>query len=153
VEIERKFLVAEQPKLGDAPPVQIEQGYLAIDDESGVEVRLRRRGNELLLTIKGGSGRSRTEEEIGLDREQFESLWPLTEGRRLSKERDLISHGELEVELDAYRGSLDGLLIAEVELPDEAAADAFEKPGLFGDEVTGNGSYLNQTLATNGLPR
>ncbi len=93
MEIERKFLVAERPDLGDGAPVRIEQDYLAIDEEPGVEVRLRRKGEELLLTLKGGEGRSRTEEEIGLDPAQFESLWPLTEGRRLSKDRHPIPQG------------------------------------------------------------
>ncbi len=153
MEIERKFLVAEQPPPEGSPSVRIEQGYLALDAKSGVEVRLRRKDEELLLTIKGGAGRSRSEEELSLDRQRFESLWPLTEGRRLSKERHLISHGGFEIELDVYREDLDGLLIAEVEFPDEEAAEGFEKPKWFGEEVTGERGYLNQTLATEGIPR
>ena len=153
MEIERKYLVAELPDPNGGRSVWIEQGYLALDRDSGVEVRLSRRDYTLLLTIKGGSGRSRTEEEFGLDRERFESLWALTEGRRLRKERHLIPHGGLEVELDVYGGSLEGLLIAEVEFPDEGAADSFEKPEWFGEEVTGQSAYLNQSLATEGLPR
>ena len=67
MEIERKFLVAERPPLEGAKAVRIEQGYLALDQRSGVEVRLRRKGDERLLTIKGGAGRSRTEVEISLE--------------------------------------------------------------------------------------
>ena len=44
-------------------------------------------------------------------------------------------------------------LIAEVEFPDEETADAFEPPEWFDEEVTGNKTYLNETLATKGLPR
>jgi adenylate cyclase len=154
MEIERKFLVAERPDLRRTERVEIEQGYLALaDGGGGAEVRLRRKGDDLLLTVKGGAGRTRTEEEIELDRERFESLWQLTEGRRVAKTRHLISYGELEIELDVYSGELDGLLVAEVEFPDEQAADAFEAPEWFGEEVTGNQSYLNETLATNGPPR
>lgn len=153
MEIERKYLVAERPPLEGAKAVRIEQGYLALDPDSGVEVRLRRRDEELILTIKGGSGRSRSEEELRLDAERFESLWPLTEGRRVSKERHVIPHSELEIELDIYREDLDGLLIAEVEFPDDEAADSFENPEWFGEEVTGARGYLNQTLASEGIPR
>ena len=48
-------------------------------------MRLRRRDGESVLTVKRGSGRTRTEEEIELEPEQFDALWPLTEGRRVEK--------------------------------------------------------------------
>jgi CYTH domain-containing protein len=154
VEIERKFLVAERPDLQDGDPVEIEQGYLALPGEQGrAEVRLRRKQRDHLLTIKGGSGRTRTEEEIPIDRERFGALWPLTSGRRLAKQRHLIPHSDREIELDVYRGDLEGLSLAEVEFPDEEAADAFEPPPWFGEEVTGKEEYLNETLATKGRPR
>jgi CYTH domain-containing protein len=154
MEIERKFLVAERPGLEGATPVAIEQGYLALaDGRGGAEVRLRKGGGELLLTVKGGAGRSRTEEEIPLDPRRFASLWPLTEGRRVEKDRYRIPHGGLEVELDVYRGALEGLLTAEVEFPDDETADAFEAPPWLGQEVTGDARYLNATLATEGAPR
>jgi adenylate cyclase len=153
MEIERKFLVAEPPDLERTERVEIEQGYLALaNDGGGAEVRLRRKDDELLLTVKGGTGRTRAEEEITLDRERFEALWPLTEGRRVTKTRHEIPHGELTIELDLFGGGLDGLRLAEVEFADERAADAFDPPEWFGEEVTGNKSYLNETLATEGLP-
>jgi CYTH domain-containing protein len=45
---------------------------------------------------------------------------------------------EEEIELDRYREDFDGLLIAEVEFPDEETADLFEPPESFDEEVTGN---------------
>jgi adenylate cyclase len=153
MEIERKFLVAEPPDLRHSDGVEIEQGYLALgDDERDAEVRLRRKGPDRWLTVKAGSGRTRAEEEIDLDPAGFESLWPLTAGRRVAKTRHLIALGDLEIEVDRYRGDLDGLLVAEVEFPDEETADAFEPPQWFGEEVTGDERYLNATLATRGLP-
>ena len=152
MEIERKFVIADGPDLSPSSSVEIEQGYLSFGDDTGAEVRLRRRGGERTLTVKGGTGRSRIEEEIALDRRRFESLWPLTEGRRVQKTRHLFPSGEVEIELDVYRDELEGLRIAEVEFPSEAAADAFTAPDWFGDEVTGNVDYLNRTLATKGLP-
>jgi adenylate cyclase len=154
MEIERKFLVTGPPNLEDTDRVELEQGYLALaDEDGGAEVRLRRKDDELLLTVKAGTGRTRVEEEIALEREPFESLWPLTAGRRVAKTRHLIPYGELEIEVDVYAGEIEGLIVAEVEFPDEAKADAFETPGWFGEEVTGNKDYLNETLATEGLPR
>src|ERR1700754_408394 len=89
LEIERKFLVGDLPDGLDAGE-RIEQGYLAIADD-GVEVRIRRRGAGTTLTIKSGPAQVRTEEEIPIDERRFESLWPLTEGRRVSKTRHQVA--------------------------------------------------------------
>jgi len=154
MEIERKFLAEAPPDLGGYACSEIEQGYLALaGPERGAEVRLRKRGDELTLTVKSAGGQVREEEEIELDRDEFERLWALTEGRRLAKRRYLIPHGELTIELDVYSGDLDGLRVAEVEFDDERAASEFEPPDWFGSEVTGKDEYLNETLATEGLPR
>ncbi|HEY7268010.1 MAG TPA: CYTH domain-containing protein [Solirubrobacterales bacterium] len=150
MEVERKFLVPEPPDLEGTASDEIEQGYLAIGPDG--EVRLRRRGDALLLTVKRGSGISRDEAEVGLEADAFERLWPLTAGRRLRKRRHLIPRGELEIELDVYEGGLEGLVVAEVEFPSEAEADLFEPPGWLGEEVTGDERYLNETLATRGRP-
>jgi adenylate cyclase len=150
MEVERKFLVGEPPDLGDAESGEIEQGYLAIGSDG--EVRLRRKGEKLVLTAKRGSGLARDEAEVELDRESFERLWPLTEGRRLHKRRHLIPDGDLTIELDVYEGDLEGLLVAEIEFDSEDQARAFEPPGWIGEEVTGDERYLNETLATQGRP-
>jgi CYTH domain-containing protein len=150
MEVERKFLVSEPPDLAGTESDEIEQGYLAIGAEG--EVRLRRKGEKLVLTAKRGSGISRDEAEIELDRESFERLWPLTESRRLHKRRHVIPHGKLTIELDVYEGDLEGLLVAEVEFGSEDEAGRFEPPEWIGDEVTGDERYLNETLATRGAP-
>jgi CYTH domain-containing protein len=153
VEVERKFLVPALPDLSGFESSEIEQGYLALPDEKGgAEVRLRSRGNELTLTVKSAGGEVRDEEELELDRDEFDRLWKLTEGRRLAKRRYVIPHDGLELELDVYAGALEGLLVAEVEFEDEDAAGEFEPPAWFGDEVTGKEHYKNESLATRGLP-
>jgi adenylate cyclase len=151
VEIERKFLVDRAPdELGEGD--RIEQGYLAIGDD-GVEVRVRRRGDDMTLTIKSGPGTTRTEEELAIDARRFESLWTLTEGRRVNKTRHLIPlGGDVTIELDVYSGDLDGLLTAEIEFPSLEASDAFTPPAWLGRDVTGDGDYANQALALKGLP-
>ena len=153
MEIERKFLVPEHPEdLERWPATRIEQGYLAIGGD-GTEVRIRRRDGDMVLTVKGGGGRSRTEEEFGIDDERFARLWPLTEGRRVEKTRHLIDAGEgLDIEVDVYSGALTGLVVAEVEFDTEEAADAFEPPSWFGREVTDDARFKNQRLASEGAP-
>lgn len=154
MEIERKFLVEQLPAdLGTYPSDRIEQGYIAIT-EDGVEVRIRRYGDEAFLTIKSGGGEERLEEEIEIDDRRFRSLWPLTEGRRVSKRRYRIpyEHGAL-IELDVYNGALQGLLTAEVEFESVAAASAFAPPRWLGAEVTDEPAYKNKALAVDGWNR
>lgn len=146
-EIERKYLVAALPSgLGEGEA--IDQGYLAIAPD-GVETRIRRRAGAATLTVKSGPAMVRVEEEIALEPERFDALWPLTEGRRVEKVRHLVPLEDgLTAELDVYAGALDGLLTAEIEFPSESAARAFSPPPWLGEEVTGDGTYANQNLAT-----
>jgi CYTH domain-containing protein len=91
------------------------------------------------------------EEELEIDEFCFESLWRLTEGRRIEKWRFVVpADGELEIEVDVYDGDLKGLMTAEVEFPSEREADEFEPPSWLGTDVTGDRAYSNQSLATRG---
>jgi CYTH domain-containing protein len=151
-EIERKFLLAtlprdRLPRAGDA----IEQGYVAID--AAAEVRVRRRADQATLTVKSAPARARVEEEVAIGASQFESLWSLSEGRRIVKTRYVLEVDGATIEVDEYHGALAGLVVAEVEFADEAAADAFEPPPWLGREITGDARYANQTLAVSGRPR
>jgi adenylate cyclase len=153
-EIERKFLVTgELPDdLDQHPSNEISQGYVAIADD-GTEVRVRARAGDYTLTVKSGPSLTRVEEEIEIDQRRFESLWPLTAGRRIEKRRYLIPAGDqLSIELDVYGGELDGLVTAEIEFDSAEQADAFEPPPWIGSDVTGDGSYSNQSLAARGRP-
>jgi adenylate cyclase len=151
VEIERKFLVESVPVGLDAgEPIQ--QGYLAIADD-GVEVRVRRRGEATVLTVKSGPAMVRTEEEFAIDERRFEALWELTDGRRLSKTRHLVPLGDgLTAELDVYAGEHDGLLTAEIEFPSVEASEAFTPPAWLGREVTGDKRFAAQALALHARP-
>ena len=116
-------------------------------------MRVRRRDGRSWLTVKAGAGRVRVEEELGIDAERFERLWPLTEGRRIEKRRYEIDAGDgVVIELDLYTGALEGLVVAEVEFASEEAADAFAAPAWLGPDVTEDGRYKNQRLARDGAP-
>lgn len=156
-EIERKFLVRKlPPDLASYPAKDILQGYLAVTEED-VEIRLRRKGDLFLLTVKsplpGDPGLAREETEIELSREQFDTLWPTTAGRRVEKRRHAVPVEGGLAEVDVYRGELEGLLTAEVEMPTHEAARAFEPPPWMGLEVTADARYKNRNLALRGLPR
>jgi adenylate cyclase len=116
-------------------------------------VRVRRRAGQAVLTVKSGGGRARVEEEIEIEPERFERLWPLTERRRIEKTRyEIPADGGLTVELDVYGGALAGLVVAEVEFASEDDANAFVAPAWFGREVTDDERYKNQRLARDGAP-
>jgi len=153
-EIERKFRVSALPGAVLARPARrIEQGYVAIDERT--EVRLRRSGQRMTLTGKRGHGERRAEHEIALYKEQFEAIWPLTEGRRLVKTRRLVALGErgLSAEVDVFEGCLAGLITAEVEFETGAQSQAFRPPAWFGVELTGDPAYANRSLAVRGRPQ
>ncbi|HSJ46476.1 MAG TPA: CYTH domain-containing protein [Euzebyales bacterium] len=153
-EIERKFLLDELPAAtADVEPTRIDQGYLAVTDD--LEVRVRARSGDHVLTVKGGRGEVRTEVTLQMSPEQFHGLWALTAGRRISKRRWVLSHepeAKVEVEVDRFEAELEGLLIAEVEFASEEASQAFRPPDWFGREVTNDDRYRNAALATQPPP-
>lgn len=150
-EIERKFLIAGLPEDIDRYPHHvIRQGYITTDSEN--EVRIRSKGEKYYLTIKQGRGLSRTEVEIIITEDQFESLWVLTENKRIEKTRyDLDSHAYL-IEVDVYQNKLSPLQVAEVEFPTIEASQEFMLPEFFGREVTNDKAYKNASLACDGIP-
>ncbi|MBD3408896.1 MAG: CYTH domain-containing protein [Ignavibacteriales bacterium] len=148
MEIERKFLVrALPPDLEGYPKSDIEQGYLAVEGETG-EVRLRRRDDEYYVTYKSGGGARRVELETSLRAEQFDALWEGTAGKRIAKTRYVIPYGDYAIELDVYRGAHEGLLTAEIEFPSLEEARQAKLPEWFGEDVTEDNRYRNFALAT-----
>jgi adenylate cyclase len=150
-EIERKFLVREMPDLEAAKGKAVNQGYLAVHRD-GTEVRLRSIGDMHFETVKTGSGLLRGEFEITITGEQFETLWPATEGRRLEKTRYELEYQHHTIHLDVYHGVLSGLKVAEVEFDSEADSRTFVPPPWFDLEITDESVYKNRILAMEGMP-
>ncbi len=152
-EIERKFLIDQCPdKLEEYSRTAIRQGYLIVTTD-GTELRVRQKADRFFQTIKTGEGLSRTEIEIEISADQFEKLWPYTDGRRVDKVRYKVPVGEYVAELDIFEGALAKLRMVEVEFPSVEASQAFVPPAWFGVEVTEDKRYKNKWLAENGLPR
>lgn len=150
-EIERRFLLDGAPALEGGE--RLRQGYLA--DEGDVSIRVRVTERAATLTVKAGSGLSRTEVEVAISLEQAEVLWPHTEGRRIVKIRHRVpldSSGRSIAEVDEYDEALAGLWIVEVEFDSEDAATSFVPPQWFGREVTGERAWTNAALARSGRP-
>ncbi|MCI6465826.1 MAG: CYTH domain-containing protein [Faecalicatena sp.] len=147
MEIERKYLIDKQnlPKDLDRYPCRhIEQGYLCTEPV----VRIRRDNDAYFLTYKSKGHMVREEYNLPLTKEAYEHLKAKTDGRLIVKDRYMIPLQDgLTIELDIFGGDLAPLLLAEVEFPDEAAANAFEPPAWFKEDVTFSSQYHNSTLS------
>lgn len=153
LEIERRFVLDELPEAWrqQAKPIAIKQGYLIIEDKR--ELRLRKKGNRHLMTVKYGTGLMRDEQEEEINATLFDMLWPLTEGKRLEKTRYSMWVGDDLFEADVFEGDLAPLLMLEVEFATETDANNFTPPDFGCRDVTDDPRYKNASLATSGYPR
>lgn len=144
-EIERKFLVKGDFSRDVINSQRIVQGYIC--SEPGRTVRIRIRGDEGFLTIKGPSdpkGLSRYEFEQPIALQDAEALLELCEPGAIDKVRCLIPCGNHLWEVDVFHGANEGLVVAEIELASED--EPFERPEWLGKEVSGNRRYYNSML-------
>jgi len=145
-EIERKYLVRnERWRQGAGPGTPYLQGYISVDPERNVRVRVA--GAEASLTIKGKSENS--------IREEFEYRIPMEDADRMlakicikpliEKIRYIVvQDGKLKWEIDEFAGENRGLIIAEVEM--EGDQELVVKPDWLGQEVTDDPRYFNFNL-------
>lgn len=146
LEIERKFLIEGDYKPEAFKVVRIVQGYLCSVPERTVRVRIK--GEKGYITVKGacnGSGVSRYEWEKEIPVEEAEELMALCEPGVIDKNRYMVQSGDYIFEVDEFHGENEGLVLAEIELPDEKAV--FGRPAWLGKEVTGDKRYYNSALA------
>ena len=143
-EIERKFLVIGEAWRALAAGTAYRQGYLSTVKERTVRVRTIDASG--FLTIKGISvGATRVEYEYEIPAaDANEMLDDLCEKPIIEKNRYKIPFAGMTWEVDEFFGVNNGLIVAEIELTDEA--QAFEKPDWIGDEVTGDPRYFNSNL-------
>jgi adenylate cyclase len=150
-EIERKFLVRSDAWKSEVAAVRyLRQGYLAID--GGNNVRVRTDGERGWLTIKGRGERiTRSEFEYEIPAADAAPLLALCHGRMVEKTRHLVPAGERVWEIDEFSSENSGLVVAEIELPEEGAT--FARPAWLGAEVTRDPRYLNSKLAVHPYAR
>jgi len=147
IEIERKFLVKSDAYKNEATSKKrILQGFLNTHPNRIVRVRMK--GNDGFLTIKGisnESGTSRFEWEKEIEVLEAQSLLKLCEETIIDKTRFEIPIRDFIFEVDEFHGANEGLVIAEIELENEI--DEFERPKWLGEEVTGQLKYYNSLLS------
>jgi CYTH domain-containing protein len=145
-EIERKFRVREECAAArrKAPCTGIRQGYLLMDKERIVRVRIA--GNEAFLTIKGPTREaSRAEYEYPVPvADASEMLDSLCVRPLIEKRRYRVAHQGKLWEVDEFSGENAGLTIAEIEL--ENPGQIFARPAWIGEEVTDDARYYNASL-------
>lgn len=150
VEIERKFLVSrdglEKVKQLVTSHHRLTQGYLNSSPDRTVRVRIK--DDCAFMTVKGRSS------ESGLSRFEWEKeiavadaleLMALCEPGVIDKVRYVVEYEGYVFEVDEFFGENEGLVVAEVELKDEA--ENFDRPEWLGEEVTGQTQYYNSSLA------
>jgi CYTH domain-containing protein len=145
-EIEHKYLVDADLWKQETPErsFRIVQGY--ISRANGRTVRVRIKGENGYLTVKGPS--------VGASREEFEYRIPLNDAEDMlqlfcpsiiEKVRYEVTVDGLRWEVDEFSGANQGLILAEIELssPDQS----YEKPVWLLTEVTYDPRYSNASLS------
>lgn len=148
-EIEKKFLVNLDQVPLPTGGIEIKQGYLPLSEKSKTVVRVRTKGEEAFLTVKG--------ENKGACRREYEYTIPVSEALELLEDlchKPLIEKTRYEIpaanhlwEVDIFHGDNRGLVVAEIELADEN--EYFEYPDWLGEEVTADPRYYNSNLLQN----
>ncbi len=144
IEIERKFLVTSH-EYRDCPSKRIRQGYICSEKDRVVRIRIS--DDSAKITIKNATiGFARNEYEYTIPVKDAEEMLENTcEQPIIEKRRFLYNSGDYLWEIDEFHGVNEGLIIAEIELPDRNAT--FTLPPFVGKEVTGDPQYYNAVLS------
>lgn len=147
-EIERKYLVTSEcyKTMADSAHY-LEQAYISTYPQPTVRLRIIDHQYSF-LTIKGANhGVERDEWEFAIDineAEEMMSRLPLTS--HISKTRYHVGRWEV----DEFHGKLEGLVIAEIELP--AVNSPVPSSPFIGKEVSNDHRYFNSSLGSADAP-
>lgn len=175
IEIERKWLLTKLPDGIDGfPHSEIIQGYLCTDPvirirKDGDKYYLTYKGRgeikreeyDLPLNKEAFAGLrdkcdgvliEKTRYRIPIDENgdilsDLPSEMPTESGCGNTCSADGGWRERLTAEVDVFKGKYTGLIYAEVEFADEAAAERFAEPSWFGEEVTHKAGYSNAELS------
>ena len=145
-EIERKFLVSNSAWRDRVEAeIRIRQFYLAAASGRTVRIRISDETSAMLTLKFSGKGRGRDEFEYAVPLAEAEEMQAFAIGRVIEKTRCHVRHRGYLYEVDVFGGELAGLVIAELETPDDVPTDSL--PPWLGREVTQEGRYYNASLA------
>ncbi|TPK90285.1 CYTH domain-containing protein [Mesorhizobium sp. B2-4-12] len=150
-EVERKFLVSSTAwrDLVEAD-IRILQFYLATAPGRTVRIRISD-GASAKLTLKfGHAARERDEFEYPIPLADALEMLDFAIGRVIEKTRHHVRHRGYLYEVDVFGGALAGLVVAELETPEDVPDEML--PDWLGREVTGEQKFYNASLALGGIP-
>jgi len=151
IEIERKFLLKSSKwRKKVKQEIVIKQGYLNSNKKRTVRVRIA--GEVGFITIKGKTNQAtRKEFEYEIPLKDAKELIKLCKKPIVEKTRFIVKHKGKIWEIDEFSGANKGLIIAEIELENEA--EKIKIPKWIGEEVTLDSKYYNSNLIANPFSR
>lgn len=151
IEIERKFIIkslADIPyDLSHLKKIDMMQAYLYDDPV----IRIRKENHDYFLTYKGKGLMVREEYNLPINETCFLSLLAKAEGFIIKKNRYILPIGDFNIEIDIFEDDFKGLILAEIEFPDENTANSYTLPPWLNNEVTNVKYYHNSYLSKYGI--
>ena len=146
-EIERKFLVrGEGWRDAVTRSRRIRQAYLGLSGKANVRVRIIDDAKARLTIKSAEAGMSRAEFEYEIPLADAEAMMELCTGTTIEKRRYSVpADNGLHWDIDVFEGRHRGLVLAEIELPEEGEIGAL--PEWLGEEVTDDERFYNAALA------
>lgn len=144
-EIEHKYLIINNNyKMQATSCKHICQGYLSKDKERSVRVRIS--DDNAYITIKGkNQGDTRLEYEYSIPVEDARiMLNTLCIQPIIEKYRHIVEYNGNIWEIDEFKGALEGLNLAEIEIP--YSEYKYDIPPFIGKNVTHDSRYYNSNL-------
>ncbi|UVK42728.1 CYTH domain-containing protein [Mesorhizobium sp. AR07] len=150
-EVERKFLVSSSAwrDLVEAD-IRIRQFYLAAAPGRTLRIRISDDASARLTLKFGNRARERDEFEYPIPLAEAKEMLAFALGRVIEKTRHHVRHRGYLYEVDVFGGPLAGLVVAELETPEDVPDEML--PDWLGREVTGEQKFYNASLALGGIP-
>lgn len=108
-------------------------------------MRIRVSDNDAFITIKGKNhGDKRLEFEYSIPYDDAKHLLDLCIKPIIEKFRHIVEYNGNIWEIDEFKGALDGLILAEIEIP--SSEYKYDIPPFIGKNVTNDSRYYNSNL-------
>jgi CYTH domain-containing protein len=145
-EIEHKYLIKAEVWKDIIPDesIEIKQAYILTDPDK--TIRIRTKGTQGFITIKGKTiGASRLEFEYEIPIEDAYELIDKFSTNLIEKTRHIVLYERKIWEVDEFKGANEGLFVAEIELTDET--EIYSLPIWVDQNITNDHRYANSSLA------
>ena len=128
----------------------IKQGYLCKDKERTVRIRIM--DEKAFITIKGEThGDTRAEYEYPISSNDAKSMLDtLCIKPIIEKTRYIVPFKGNNWEIDMFKGFLEGLILAEIEIP--SSEYKYDIPPFIGKNVTNDPRYYNSNFVKGNIP-